>query len=47
MALVAGGPSIFLHFMFSTPPKYSLRGGVGDIYHHTHSVESIRVLISG
>ena len=30
-------PSIFMHFIFSTPPEYSLRGGVGDIYHHTHS----------
>ena len=28
--IIFQGPSIFMHFMFST--EYSLRGGVGDIY---------------
>ena len=31
------GPRIFMHLCFLTLPEYSLRGGVGDIYHHTHS----------
>ena len=35
------GPSIFMHFMFSNPPEYSLRGGVGEIYQRTHSFWSI------
>ena len=35
------GPSIFMHICFLTLPEYSLRGGVGDIYHHTHSFSQI------
>ena len=31
------GPRIFLHLFFLALPEYSLRGGVEDIYHHTHS----------
>ena len=35
------GPSIFMHICFLTLPEYSLRGGVGDIYQHTHSFGQI------
>ena len=41
MAFVSGTIEFLCILCFLTHPKYSLRGGVGDIYHHTHSFWSI------
>ena len=38
------GPIIFMHLCFLTPPEYSLRGGVGDIYHLTHFLVNLAYL---